>query len=92
METTPLIQKNGETFDLHSYIKAYAAQNGFTTQLVEEKTISNINMKNQIYWWLSLALFVKSMRTPWALSDLDPDTAYAGIGYSVKKMVVVKPI
>ena len=25
------------------------------------------------------------MRTPWALSDLDPDTAYAGIGYSVKK-------
>ena len=78
-------KKHGETFDLHSYIKAYAAQNGFTTQLVEEKTISNINMKNQIYWWLSLALFVKSMRTPWALSDLDPDTAYAGIGYSVKK-------
>lgn len=78
-------KKDGEIFDLHSYIKAYAAQNEFTTQFVEEMTISNTYMKNQIYWWLSLALFVKSMRTPWALSDLDADTAYAGIGYSVKK-------
>ena len=78
-------EKDGEIFDSHSYIKAYAAQNGFTTQIVEEKTINNINMKNQIYWWLSLALFVKSMRTPWALSELDTNTAYAGIGYSVKK-------
>lgn len=78
-------KKDGEVFDLHNYIKAHAAQNGFTTQIVEEKTISNASMKNQIYWWLSLALFVKSMRTPWALSDLDIDTAYAGIGYSVKK-------
>ena len=76
---------NGETFDLHSYIKAYAAQNGFTTQIIEEKTITNLRMRNQIYWWLSLALFVKSMRTPWALGDLNTDTAYAGIGYSVKK-------
>lgn len=76
---------NGETFDLHSYIKAYAAQNGFTTQIIEEKTITNLKMRNQIYWWLSLALFVKSMRTPWALGDLSTDTAYAGIGYSVKK-------
>lgn len=78
-------QKGGEVFDLHSYIKAYAAQNEFTTQFVEEKTILNESMRNQIYWWLSLALFVKSMRTPWALSNLDSDTAYAGIGYSVNK-------
>ena len=38
----------------------------------------------EICWWLSLALFVKAMRIPWALASLDPDTAYAGIGYSVK--------
>lgn len=44
-------------------------------------------MRNQIYWWFSLTLFVKSMRIPWALSDLDADTAYAGIGYSVKKEI-----
>ena len=80
-------KKDGETFDLHNYIKAYAAQNGFTTQFVEEKTIVNTRMRNQIYWWFSLTLFVKSMRIPWALSDLDADTAYAGIGYSVKKEI-----
>ena len=41
-------KKDGETFDLHNYIKAYAAQNGFTTQFVEEKTIVNTRMRNQI--------------------------------------------
>lgn len=44
----------------------------------------------EICWWLSLALFVKAMRIPWALASLDSDTAYAGIGYSVKTMVKEK--
>lgn len=76
--------KDGEIFDLHSYIKAYAAQHQFATQIIEEDTLNNKKMIGQIYWWLSLAIFVKAMRTPWTLSDLDNDTAYAGIGYSVK--------
>lgn len=75
---------NGEFFDLHNYIKAFAAQNRFTTQLIEEKTVRN-TMMCEISWWLSLALFVKTLRTPWTLADLNPNTAYAGIGYSVKK-------
>ena len=74
---------DGESFDLHNYIKAYAAQHSFTTQIIEEKTLSD-PMVCEICWWLSLALFVKAMRIPWALASLDPDTAYAGIGYSVK--------
>ena len=32
-----------------------------------------------------MALFVKTLRTPLTLADLNPNTAYAGIGYSVKK-------
>lgn len=74
---------DGESFDLHNYIKAYAAQHSFTTQIIEEKTLKD-PMVCEICWWLSLALFVKAMRIPWALASLDPDTAYAGIGYSVK--------
>lgn len=74
---------DGESFDLHNYIKAYAAQRSFTTQIIEEKTLYD-PMACEICWWLSLALFVKAMRIPWALASLDPDTAYAGIGYSVK--------
>ena len=73
-----------ETLDLHNYIKAYAARHKFTTQIIEEKTLYD-SMECEISWWLSLALFVKALRTPWTLADLNPDTAYAGIGYSIKK-------
>ncbi len=72
----------GETFNLHDYIKAYAAQKGVSTQLIEENTLSD-NLKCQIYWWLSLSYYVKSLRTPWVLANLDKSTAFAGIGYSV---------
>lgn len=75
---------HGETFDLHNYIKAFAAQHRFTTQFIEEKTLYD-KMVCEISWWLSLALFVKALRTPWTLADLDQNTAYAGIGYSIKK-------
>jgi NAD-dependent SIR2 family protein deacetylase len=75
-------EHEGEKFDLHNYIKAYAAQRGVTTQLIEEETLSD-NLKCQILWWLSLSFYVKSLRTPWVLSDMDKTTAFAGIGYSV---------
>lgn len=77
--------RDGEMFDFHNYIKAYAAEHGFATQIVEEKTVFNRAMTCNIVWWLSLAIYVKSMRTPWALDCLDKSTAYAGIGYSLKK-------
>lgn len=32
---------DGESFDLHNYIKAYAAQHSFTTQIIEEKTLKD---------------------------------------------------
>jgi len=77
-------EEDGEVFDLHDYIKAFAAQRNIATQLIEESTLTD-NLKCQIYWWLSLSFYVKSLRTPWVLSNLDVNTAYAGIGYSVKR-------
>lgn len=82
-------QTNGEAFDLHNYIKASAARARFTTQLIEEDTLKS-PMQCEVSWWLSLALFVKAMRTPWTLAGLDPNTAYAGIGYSIKKQPIGK--
>ena len=73
-----------ESFDLHDYIKAYAASKGVPTQLIREKTL-NDGLKCQIYWWLSLSFYVKSLRTPWILNGQEKNTAYAGIGYSVSK-------
>ena len=40
----------------------------------------------RVKWWLSLAIYAKSMRTPWRLDCLEADTAYVGLGYSVDKL------
>jgi len=72
-----------ENFDLHDYIKAFAVQRNISTQLIREKTIKS-DLSCQIRWWLSLAFYVKSIRTPWILDNLDKETAFAGLGYSLK--------
>lgn len=74
--------EENEQFDLHDYIKAYCAEKGIATQFIQEDTIKS-KLSCQINWWLSLSYYVKSLRTPWILQDLDTRTAFAGIGYSV---------
>ena len=73
-----------EKFDLHDYVKAYAAQRQVATQFVRQKTIAS-ELHCQIMWALSLALYVKSGRIPWTITGTQPDTAFAGIGYSVMR-------
>lgn len=75
----------GESFDLHDYIKAFSVSRGISTQLIREETLYD-KLKCQIYWWLSLSFYAKSLRTPWILSNQEKDTAYAGIGYSISKI------
>ena len=72
-----------ERFDLHDYIKAFAAQRGIATQLLEEKTLSNSVMACPIHWWLSLSFYFKSLRTPWILKGLETETAYVGLGFGI---------
>jgi hypothetical protein len=71
-----------EKFDLHDFVKAYCVQRGIATQFIEEDTLTHPQLC-RVYWWLSLALYVKSFRTPWLLDALEPDTAYVGIGYGI---------
>lgn len=78
------IHSEHEKFDLHDYIKAYAAQKQIATQFIQEKTLSD-SLTCQVNWWLSLSLYVKSQRTPWVLNGLERNTAFVGIGYSIKK-------
>lgn len=75
----------GESFDLHDYIKAFSATRGISTQLIREDTLDD-KLKCQIYWWLSLSFYVKSLRTPWILNSQEKNTAYAGIGYSISRI------
>lgn len=78
-------KKDGEDFDLHDYIKAFSAQRNIATQIIEESTLNDKASYCQIFWWLSLAFYVKAMRTPWTLANMSSNTAFAGIGYGIKK-------
>lgn len=71
-----------DNYDLHDVVKAYAAQKNIATQLIREKTIES-DLRCQIMWALSLAIYVKSCHVPWVISGLQQDTAFAGIGYSI---------
>jgi argonaute-like protein implicated in RNA metabolism and viral defense len=39
----------------------------------------------RIWWWLSLAIYAKAMRTPWVLETLDPNAAFVGLGFSIDR-------
>src|SRR5271165_1116945 len=75
-------ETESEQFDLHNFVKAFCVPQGLATQFLEEDTLEN-PLQCRIRWWLSLALYVKSMRTPWVLSSLDNDSAFVGLGISL---------
>jgi hypothetical protein len=77
-----VVEEAGEHFNLHDYVKAYAARNGQSTQFLRQiKVVPTPSCR--LKWWLSLALYAKAMRTPWRLDCLDDDSAFVGIGYSI---------
>ena len=77
-------ETDAERFDLHNFIKAFCVPQGIATQFLEEDTLDN-ELQCRIRWWLSLAPYVKSMRTPWVLSSLDNDSAFVGLGISLDR-------
>ncbi|WP_186078781.1 SIR2 family protein [Burkholderia gladioli] len=81
-EHLKVVDSQHERFNLHDYVKAYAARHGQSTQFIREETVSSSSVC-RVRWWLSLALYAKAMRTPWRLDALDENTAFVGIGYSL---------
>lgn len=74
-------QDENESFDLHDFVKAYCAQKGIATQFLEQDTL-NSNQQCRVWWWLSVGLYAKSMRTPWVLDSLDKNAAFVGLGFT----------
>jgi hypothetical protein len=70
-----------ERFNLHDFVKASSVQKGIGTQFLDQSTLSD-RLQCRVWWWLSLAFYVKAMRTPWVLDGLDRDSAYVGLGMS----------
>ena len=77
-----VVETSAEHFNLHDYVKAYAARAGLSTQFIREETTQS-TQPCRVRWWLSLALYAKGLRTPWRLDCIDDETAYVGIGYSI---------
>ena len=71
-----------EKFDVHDFVKASSVQRGIGTQFLDQSTLTD-SLQCRVWWWLSLAFYVKAMRTPWVLDGLDRDTAFVGLGTSV---------
>ena len=69
-----------ERFDVHDFVKAFCVQRGIATQFLNQETFED-DYQCRVWWWLSLALYVKGMRTPWVLNSLADDTAFVGLGF-----------
>jgi SIR2-like domain len=77
-------ETDDETFDLHDFVKAYCVQKGIATQFLEQHTLAQ-DQQCRVWWWLSLALYAKAMRTPWALDSLSSETAFVGLGFAINR-------
>jgi hypothetical protein len=73
-----------DDFDLHDHLKAYTAARGIPLQIVREDKAISYPCRASVMWRLGLALYAKAGGIPWKLADVDPDTAYIGISYSVR--------
>ena len=78
------VETDDTQFDLHDSVKAFCVQRGIATQFLRQDTLRDPQV-NRVMWWLSLALYAKSKRTPWVLKGLSDGTAYVGFGYSVDR-------
>jgi len=77
-------REENERFDVHDFVKAFCVQRGVATQFLNQSTMAD-QQQCRVWWWLSLALYVKSMRTPWVLDNLSHDTAFVGLGFSLDR-------
>ncbi len=80
-------KNDDEVFDVHDFVKAYCVQRGIATQFLDQDTLGYKD-KCRVWWWLSVALYAKAMRTPWVLDGLDPNTAFVGLGYAIDQRAI----
>lgn len=75
------------SFDLHDHVKATAARMGLPTQIITDSAL-DYHCRASVGWRLSTALYAKAGGTPCKLAVgglLDPDNAYVGLAYGVRR-------
>jgi hypothetical protein len=76
---------DGDDFDLHAFIKATAAPQGVPTQILNESRVLRYRCRCSVAWRLGIALYAKAGGTPWRLGDIEPDTAFVGLSYAMRR-------
>ncbi|MFH1344586.1 MAG: Piwi domain-containing protein [Pseudomonadota bacterium] len=74
----------GDDFDLHDYVKAYAASEGICVQFLRDVSALDYFCRCSVAWRLGIALYTKAGGIPWVLADGDPGTAFIGIDYALR--------
>jgi hypothetical protein len=75
---------DNEDFDLHDYVKAWAAGRGIASQFLNDDALS-YQCRASTAWRLTIALYVKSGGVPWKLAGSVPGTAYVGLSYALRR-------
>lgn len=74
-----------EDFNLHDYLKAVSASMGMSLQIIRSDKALSYHCRAGVMWRLAIALYTKAGGVPWVLEDIQPDTAFIGIDYALRR-------
>lgn len=73
-----------DDFDLHDFIKARTAAQAIPTQILNDKVI-RYKCRASVGWRLGTALYTKAGGVPWKMEAIQPETAFIGLSYALRR-------
>jgi hypothetical protein len=75
----------GDDFDLHDFVKGLTASAAMPAQIILESGALEYRCRCSVMWRLGIALYCKAGGIPWKLANVDPESAYVGLGYAIRR-------